>query len=51
MSKKKKYVAPSLMVTRVSALIGPNAGSPNNGAEVQPDDSKTIEDLENGAGW
>ena len=48
---RKSYVTPSILLLPMQ-FVGPNIGSGNGAAEIQPDlTPDELEDLENGGGW
>lgn len=48
---KKSYVTPSILLLPMQ-MVGPNIGSGNGGAELQPElTPDEREDLETGGGW
>ena len=50
---RKHYVSPCSLLILSAGPVGPNVGSGNGGAELQPDEltPDEQEDLENGGGW
>lgn len=51
--RRKHYVSPCVLLILSAGPVGPNVGSGNGGAELQPDEltPDEQEDLENGGGW
>ena len=48
---RKSYVTPSILLLPLQN-VGPNIGSGNGDAEIQPElTPDELEDLENGGGW
>ena len=48
---RKSYVTPSILLLPLQ-IVGPNIGSGNGDAEIQPElTSEELEDLENVGGW
>lgn len=48
---RKSYETPSILLLPMQ-IVGPNIGSGNGDAEIQPElTPDELEDLENGGGW
>lgn len=48
---KKPYLSPSILVLASQGFIGPNIGSGDDGAELQPDENDNNEDPVQPAKW